>query len=1201
MATYIYDYHEERGEFHAHVTDEAGNVVWEVKYPEYLEDDESGELIEASTIFEDGYLKNADDLEGLYYYLRDWGAIEEDDVVVKKEDYEKQQPKDDLLEFTIPMIMANAIVNGEDYFLTENESEQLYNFLQNLTARYGNANLMLGDESDELGFRTRNDVNNLGGDCIRMYLKPSKNYDDGGNLPQSEYGYGTSLLAKGGSIEDKIKSRLSANFELPVEMAIYVPSTEKANQVISKRDYLKRIDDVRSFLATTFGGYSSDSIDGGYVSDEKGLIQEDVTKVTAFSTKEKLEDKVQSLIAQIRIWCKEWGQESIGFEFEGDMFYVDKDAKFVDGGGIPEGYHMMPDGTIMPNSAHMDKGGEVDDEEEDEENKDEEHLEYISEETNIPIDVLKEYASNKGIDISELDTDLGFRGSYEDEEKFAEQAVEEGINNLSYYLEMYDTDKRIFVDAETDSYMDGLDNGDILSQSSFEDDAEQLKEAEANLSIYEEQLEEVQSEKQDFIDSQDVEEMTESDREDMDSALEEFDKRIEELESDVSEAKRDIRNYGDYDTILDKARDEVREQYYDDLMDRLNKDAVGYFVDELDYDEKDLVNKNGFFIDYAAVAKDLESDYDFIYYGGEVYVFSSYYKWGGGIDLGKSFEKFKQTLNEGAEQVQSQLSDNDIVNMAMESVGDAWEDLTSNEQLGIIKGFREGYGKGQLMAKGGEIDPSYTHFAVRKSDGKIVTGWEYNDVDKQSIKYYTTIDLKDMDFKPSEFRILTSRYLKAKGIDPFDVKNWWNPSYDLGGSVEEGNLLMLKNKAREFEHHAEELQEVVEKNPRVDAWVVAKAERASSDLSDITHYLEGQVEMDDEPAVAGQMAKGGELSLANKIRLREINEQIKEEQKTIDEFDEDDVQREYDRFGNPSPLSFNQQVVIAAENNLEKLQEERKILLESKNMPKGLQVTLGDYEFDEHGWAYSYGKFKAKNRSFGFMVSVDPNEKASVSWDEPYMQNATWDKKIIDEVRKDMPITNEMAKGGEINTRTFYVNTNLDSEFQDLASNVGVDFEQVGLTSRSFVYEVQGTESQISKLDDEWLKTRDDYEKYERKRKKNKMYGGEMAKGGETKFVNLKTLKGQSEVEKYLQKGWSVKYQGDKFAILQKGGKKMVKGGATFDDKVKAISKNLKGRKVPKKLQKDYGKTYDTKQERDDAARRIAGAMRAEEMGTRKK
>jgi hypothetical protein len=530
----------------------------------------------------------------------------------------------------------------------------------------------------------------------------------------------------------------------------------------------------------------------------------------------------------------------------------------------------------------------------------------------------------------------------------------------------------------------------------------------------------------------------------------------------------------------------------------------------------------------------------------------------------------------------------------MESVGDAWEDLTSNEQLGIIKGFREGYGKGQLMAKGGEIDPSYTHFAIRKSDGKIVTGWEYNDVDKQSIKYYTTMDLKDMDFKPSEFRILTSRYLKAKGIDPFDVKNWWNPSYDLGGSVEEGNLLMLKNKAREFEHHAEELQEVVEKNPRVDAWVVAKAERASSDLSDITHYLEGQVEMDDEPAVAGQMAKGGELSLANKIRLREINEQIKEEQKTIDEFDEDDVQREYDRFGNPSPLSFNQQVVIAAENNLEKLQEERKILLESKNMPKGLQVTLGDYEFDEHGWAYSYGKFKAKNRSFGFMVSVDPNEKASVSWDEPYMQNATWDKKIIDEVRKDMPISNKMAKGGVLSDVDMYIK--IHGHYPEEVMALRGDGMGLGIVkNEAHKFELSSEDSRKA----EEMGYEFDY--YDAKGWVEKEEDDDFAKGGETKFVNLKTLKGQSEVEKYLQKGWSVKYQGDKFAILQKGGKKMVKGGATFDDKVKAISKNLKGRKVPKKLQKDYGKTYDTKQERDDAARRIAGAMRAEEMGTRKK
>jgi hypothetical protein len=50
-------------------------------------------------------------------------------------------------------------------------------------------------------------------------------------------------------------------------------------------------------------------------------------------------------------------------------------------------------------------------------------------------------------------------------------------------------------------------------------------------------------------------------------------------------------------------------------------------------------------------------------------------------------------------------------------------------------------------------------------------------------------------------------------------------------------------------------------------------------------------------------------------------------------------------------------------------------------------------------------------------------------------------------------------------------------------------------------------------------------------------------------------------------------------------------GGETFDDKVKAISKKLKGTKVPKRLQKDYGKTYDTK-EAEEAGKRIVGSMR---------
>lgn len=54
----------------------------------------------------------------------------------------------------------------------------------------------------------------------------------------------------------------------------------------------------------------------------------------------------------------------------------------------------------------------------------------------------------------------------------------------------------------------------------------------------------------------------------------------------------------------------------------------------------------------------------------------------------------------------------------------------------------------------------------------------------------------------------------------------------------------------------------------------------------------------------------------------------------------------------------------------------------------------------------------------------------------------------------------------------------------------------------------------------------------------------------------------------------------------------MAKGGmTTFDDKVQAISKRLEGTKVPKRLEKDYGKRYNH-EEAVEAGRRIAGAMR---------
>ncbi len=74
------------------------------------------------------------------------------------------------------------------------------------------------------------------------------------------------------------------------------------------------------------------------------------------------------------------------------------------------------------------------------------------------------------------------------------------------------------------------------------------------------------------------------------------------------------------------------------------------------------------------------------------------------------------------------------------------------------------------------INKKYTHFAIRKSDNKIVNGWEYDkDLDKESILEYCKLDLKD-DFpgeKLSNFKILTKASIEKQGINPFDSTNWF--------------------------------------------------------------------------------------------------------------------------------------------------------------------------------------------------------------------------------------------------------------------------------------------------------------------------------------------------------------------------------------------------------------------------------------------
>jgi hypothetical protein len=73
-----------------------------------------------------------------------------------------------------------------------------------------------------------------------------------------------------------------------------------------------------------------------------------------------------------------------------------------------------------------------------------------------------------------------------------------------------------------------------------------------------------------------------------------------------------------------------------------------------------------------------------------------------------------------------------------------------------------------------ELGKGYTHFAIDKASGKIVNGWDYKGLENDEIKHYTTIDLKDNfpNVKLSNFKIVTKKFLIAKGIIPSDSTNW---------------------------------------------------------------------------------------------------------------------------------------------------------------------------------------------------------------------------------------------------------------------------------------------------------------------------------------------------------------------------------------------------------------------------------------------
>jgi len=312
MSQYKYNHHEERGHFDAFVLDENDNVVFEVHYPDFYEDEESGELIEGTTIFEDGFMKNPHDVDGLEKHLKSLGVLKEEDELVMEyanggymgdggeTPQGKIYQKVKISIYDVDM-GGDKIYSGEHWFpkdkIVEKSNKELGEYiLKKYMFDYGNTYTYKVTRTQE--FKER--------------------------------------MESGGRVVSGLKSKLSKKekgvYPLPIEVTVLVPSTINKNEQISKVEFANRIDETQKFLFNLFGGFTSKEAEGGFTSEDKGLINENVFDVTSFASVKDFRENFEKLVNQIKKWCVEWKQESIGLIFEGDMYHIDKDIIFADGG-----------------------------------------------------------------------------------------------------------------------------------------------------------------------------------------------------------------------------------------------------------------------------------------------------------------------------------------------------------------------------------------------------------------------------------------------------------------------------------------------------------------------------------------------------------------------------------------------------------------------------------------------------------------------------------------------------------------------------------------------------------------------------------------------------------------------------------------------------------------------------------------------------
>ena len=183
-----------------------------------------------------------------------------------------------------------------------------------------------------------------------------------------------------------------------------------------------------------------------------------------------------------------------------------------------------------------------------------------------------------------------------------------------------------------------------------------------------------------------------------------------------------------------------------------------------------------------------------------------------------------------------------------------------NSQMAVAKIFNP-YGNGRwFLLNSDPEDPNYLWAIVEMGKGNVEMGSvSRKELESIRVTAWRFPLERDLSFRPRNAKEIYDGLLQGK-------------HFEEGGHVSDENKEMVLNQVEGFEHHADELEKAVKKADEVPAWVVAKSQRASTDLGDITHYLDGQNAQKREKTEGEEYADGGMVNREFNMKVKQLAE-----------------------------------------------------------------------------------------------------------------------------------------------------------------------------------------------------------------------------------------------------------------------------------------------------------------------------------------